>query len=361
LIVLCLGLQGSASTWTFNVVRDLLAASGEPVLGFEATGLAAAESALGGAPAHVVIRAHNVMPGLLALLGAAEARFVLTTRDPRDSVASLCTRLGAHTASWVMEVVRSLASIWTVQQRFGLEASAYESGFHANPEAGPLLAEHLGLSLDAEDARRIAARWSLDRVKALIASPAVRWQPGNRRFRFDPDSGFNEAHIGDGRVGKWVDNLPANEAFLVNRAFQDCCDPHFGLRPGNKVRFSEALFCPPALGDEVDPGKAEALGTCIIRHCYLAVGTWRVAIRGSVPLGNEPRWLNIFVGGQRCHNYMVASSSGEHESERHIETEFTLNQKVHEHMVEVWLQDSTRAALDPGRNCALEMEAAYLQ
>jgi hypothetical protein len=59
MIVLCLGMQGSASTWTFNVVRDLVAAEAGPVQGFEATGLAVVESMLRGSPGSVVIRAHN--------------------------------------------------------------------------------------------------------------------------------------------------------------------------------------------------------------------------------------------------------------------------------------------------------------
>ena len=45
MIVLCLGMPGSASTWVFNVVRDLVAAAAGPVQGFEATSLAAVEAA----------------------------------------------------------------------------------------------------------------------------------------------------------------------------------------------------------------------------------------------------------------------------------------------------------------------------
>ncbi|MFC7692590.1 hypothetical protein ACFQY5_26455 [Paeniroseomonas aquatica] len=208
MIVLCLGMQGSASTFTFNVVRDLLAAGGGSVAGFEATGLAAVEAALRGCPDSVVVRAHTLSASLLALVAAAGGRFVVTTRDPRDCVASLRCRLGGDAACWAMDVARSLAAVGTVLQRPGIRPFAFEEGFAADPDIGPRLAAALGLSLDPQHARRVAAGWSPGKVGEVLAALARQRKPDGAGFRSDPATGFNEAHLGDGRVGKWAEVLP---------------------------------------------------------------------------------------------------------------------------------------------------------
>ena len=264
MIVLCLGMQGSASTFTFNVVRDLLAAGGGSVAGFEATGLAAVEAALRGCPDSVVVRAHTLSAPLLALVAAAGGRFVVTTRDPRDCVASLRCRLGGDAACWAMDVARSLAAVGTVLQRPGIRPFAFEEGFAADPDIGPRLAAALGLSLDPQHARRVAAGWSPGKVGEVLAALARQRKPDGAGFRSDPATGFNEAHLGDGRVGKWAEALAAGggrrDRPLLRRPGADPARPAGPAIPSASARRCSAR--PPATTTTRMPGRDPSGSRC---------------------------------------------------------------------------------------------------
>lgn len=356
MIVVCLGMPGSASTWTFNVVRDLLAVADGPVAGFEATSLAAVEAALLDYPQSLVIRAHTLSAPLLALVAAAGGRFVVTTRDPRDCVASLRGRLGGDAASWAMDVARSLAAVGTVLRRPGIAPLAFEDGFASDPETGPRLAARLGLSLDPGLARQIAAGWSPGRVRGVLASLAQREEPNAAGFRSDPATGFNEAHLGDGRVAKWADVLPPAEAAAIDRCFGALRPLQHGLGAGDTIRFGEALFSPAARADDPADTGPGPFGVPLLRFCYLAAGRWRLSLRGRLPGAELPRWLSLVVGGRRVLAHELEGGA----APCRVEASCLLEHDVHEHMIEVRLEDAAGRLPDPHRPEALELAAERL-
>lgn len=358
MIVLCLGMPGSASTWVFNVVRDLVAAVAGPVQGFEATSLAAVEAAVQGGPASFVIRAHNATPALLALVRAAGGHVVVTTRDPRDCVASLVTRLGGGAADWAMDVARSLASVGMVLGWPGQRALAFEDAITRDPETGPVLAAQLGLRLDPAEARRIAAAWSLGKVRARIAAAAALRGSTVADFGSDPATGFNSSHLGDGRVGKWADALAPAEAAAVDRAFGGLVLPQRGVRPGDAIRFGEALFSPALRRDDAEEFPPGPFGSAVMRLCYLAAGPWRLTLRGRLPGVAAPRWLSVFVGGERVRAMLLEASAPGVEQE--VALSFLLDHRGHEDMIEVWLETPLGGLPDPRRPGALELGAARL-
>ena len=358
MIVLCLGMQGSASTWVFNVVRDLVAAAAGPVQGFEATSLAAVEAALQGNPASLVIRAHNATPALLALVRAAGGHVVLTTRDPRDCVASLVTRLGGGAADWAMDVARSLASVGVVLGWPGQRALAFEDAVTCDPATGPALAAQLGLGLDPAESRRIAAGWSLGKVRARIAAAAALRGSQAAGFGSDPETGFNSSHLGDGRVGKWADTLAPAEAAAVDRAFGGLAWPQRGVRPGDVIRFGEALFSPGVRQDDAAEFPPGPFGSPALRFCYLAAGPWRLTLRGRLPGVAASRWLSLFVAGRRV-QALLLEASPEGESQE-VALSLLLDHRGHEDMIEAWLETPLGGLPDPRRPGALELAAERL-
>lgn len=357
MIVLCLGMPGSASTWVFNVVRDLVTAAAGPVQGFEATSLAAVEAALWGSPGSVVIRAHNASPALLALVRAAGGQVVLTTRDPRDCVASLVTRLGGGAADWAMDVARSLASVGMALCWPGQRVLAFEAAVTGDPATGPALAAQLRLGLDPAESRRIAAGWSLGKVRERVAAAALRGSPV-AGFGSDPETGFNARHLGDGRIGKWADALAPAEAAAVDRAFGGLARPQRGIKPGDILRFGEALFSPGVRQDDAAEFPPGPFGSPVLRLCFLAAGPWRLRLRGRLPGVAAPRWLSLFVAGRRVQALLLeASPEG---GSQEVALSFPLDHRGHEDMIEVWLETPLGGLPDPRRPGALELEAARL-
>ena len=95
MIVATIGLHGSASTWMFNVVRELiLAARGEGAVlscyADEPEQLPTEAARTGKA---LVVKSHHGSAALDAWLEAERAPLFLSIRDPRDAAISMSQRL----------------------------------------------------------------------------------------------------------------------------------------------------------------------------------------------------------------------------------------------------------------------------
>lgn len=109
-VVATIGLQGSASTWVFNVVRELMIASfGQSQISAVFTEeLGQLPSVVSQVGQHVLVKSHSGTPDLDAWLRAVEAEIVLSIRDPRDAAISMSQRFNApleRTAGWLAGIV----------------------------------------------------------------------------------------------------------------------------------------------------------------------------------------------------------------------------------------------------------------
>lgn len=234
-LVLTVGVHGSASTWTYNVARELLAAA----FGAEAIAVCFANTlddllaeprALG---RRVVCKTHG-FPRLDVFAHVAQARLIATVRDPRDAVLSLMQRFGSP-----LEVaVRGLAQDCTYAAwcaAAGHPVLRYEDRFFEQPAAVQLIARHLGVAVSEADMARIFAAYRTDAVRALAASvpdlPAERLVSDGRTFQFDRVTQIHRTHIGDGRVGKWRERFDAAAQAELSRVFAPFL-ARFGYPPG---------------------------------------------------------------------------------------------------------------------------------
>ena len=222
-LVLTLGLRGSASTWSYNVARELMAAA------FGADAVAACfanrlEDLLNdrGTPGRRVVCKTHGFAALDVFAHLAQARVIATVRDPRDAVLSLIERFGASPEAAVRGVAQGCA--WAEWCRAsGHLVLRYEDRFFDAPDSVRRVARHLGLRVTAADRARIFAAWRTDAVRSFAAGvaelPAARVVRDGGVYLFDRVTQIHRTHIGDGRSGKWRERFDAPTQAELTRLF----------------------------------------------------------------------------------------------------------------------------------------------
>jgi hypothetical protein len=109
-VVMTTGLHGSASTWVFNVARELMIATfgAEAVLSFFAETPTSLLAYPGVSGRHIVCKTHR-RADLPTSASEGAAAVIVTVRDPRDCVFSLMGRFGSGFAV----SVRAIANVNT--------------------------------------------------------------------------------------------------------------------------------------------------------------------------------------------------------------------------------------------------------
>jgi hypothetical protein len=90
----------------------------------------------------------------------------------------------------------------------------YEDGFIGNPDVFDAIASRLGSVSAAQERQRILSSLTPDAVKSTIDALCASGVISASRSR-DPETGWRRDHIGDGRVGKYVDLLSDVQQGLV--------------------------------------------------------------------------------------------------------------------------------------------------
>lgn len=208
-VIATVGLHGSASTWVFNVVRELLIASvGEAdVLAFYAEHASELPDAVTrGLHRHVVVKSHHGSPDLDAWLAVAQAPIVVSIRDPRDACLSMAQRFSARidvAARWLADDCRRVLRLAARNPAL----LRYEDRFFEDPAAVGALAHALGVSVSPADRATITARYRTEAVRSfaerLAELPPDRVTVVGSSHLMDPVTQIHGLHIGDTRSGKW--------------------------------------------------------------------------------------------------------------------------------------------------------------
>jgi len=217
-IVITIGVHGSASTWVFNVARELMIAAfgAEQVLTFFSDNPAEVIGKRELLGRRAVWKSHHGGPNWDVFAWLSGARVVLSVRDPRDAALSLVERFG-------MELGPALKGIGDDCRRAlqcaaaGCPVLRYEDHYFEEPATVAHLARAIGVEVSAATCARIFDTYRTDAVRAFAAGleglPDERrsGSPGN--FLHDRVTQIHHTHIGDGRVGKWRERIdPAQHA-----------------------------------------------------------------------------------------------------------------------------------------------------
>jgi hypothetical protein len=213
----CLGMYASASTWLYNVVRQLaeVAQPGQQVRTHFASGRLN-EAALA-QPGFHIIKTHEISDdaAVQALTRRAD-KILVTIRDPRDAVTSLILYHGHSFENALPLVTQAM----TLCARMAADNRAmllhYESGFFGDERTLERIAAHLDLTVPKADRRRIFAALQRGQVESFIAGmPRL---PGVLQDRvsgdlLDPQTHWHTHHAGrSGEVGRWRRLLTSAQA-----------------------------------------------------------------------------------------------------------------------------------------------------
>lgn len=213
--VLCVGVYGSASTWTYNLCRlllltrypvDRLAAcySEQPLT----DGLLPADP---GAPvvrrwSAIVVKVHDGSEEAAQLIESGRVRTVITVRDPRDGLTSVMQRFRWSFTEALDHLLQNVRFVDRILQRQPSLILRYEDGFMHRRETVARLAEFLDLPLASDHVHRIYQELSRDRIEtftqrlSLADSGVGRNSAGNL---YHTETHWHQGHFGDGKIGKW--------------------------------------------------------------------------------------------------------------------------------------------------------------
>ncbi len=215
-----IGLHGSASTWVFNVIRELMiAAHGEDqvVAGYADTLDKLPE---GYGEKHLVLKSHHGSPEMDDWLSTQKARMFLSIRDPRDASISMAQRFKAPLQQSARWIANDCARLERLAPR-GHPVLRYEDSFFDRPEAINILCTILNLEITEATQAKIFARYRTEAVRAFAATLATL--PAERvamvgDFTMDKVTQILSPHIGDGTTGKWR-GLPEQVQTELTRFF----------------------------------------------------------------------------------------------------------------------------------------------
>lgn len=226
-LVATIGMHASASTWVFNVVRELLIAvvGDAQVLTFYADKLTQLPDQIAHAGRHLVIKSHHGSAPLDDWLATARAPIFLSVRDPRDACVSMSQRFKTplnHTVRWIANDCNRLLRL-APQGHLLLR---YEDRFFDDLAIAERLAHALGLRVAPEVIEVIFARYRTEAVRSFAQRlgelPPERLTPV-ASVMMDRVTQILGPHIGDGRSGKWRD-LPGPAQAELTRLFAPFLD-----------------------------------------------------------------------------------------------------------------------------------------
>jgi hypothetical protein len=223
MIIWCLGLYASASTWVFNAIREVAGPGAKTYFSSGQLNIAAFAPGL----VHIV-KTHEVDDAATeATLKARADRIIVTIRDPRDAVASLMQYHGhefERALAHVNNAFRLCAAMATDKRALVMP---YENKFFEAPATILTLAAHCGLALAPGQAERVFNALRREAVEQHIS--ALPTLPGvlidrNSGDMLDPKTHWHTHHKGrTGQMGRWKGFLSPEQVQAVQTKLADCC------------------------------------------------------------------------------------------------------------------------------------------
>ena len=208
--ILGVGMFSSASTWLVNVAMALLRAVGAPDvrLHFADSWAEWPDPSVAGT---LVVKSHHADTAMLNYAALHEVPVLISLRDPCDAAASLVARFDSppvEAAGWVVASYAACARALAVRRHLVLRYEERSLGGLTGVRA---IARHLGVALTPEQLAGVAQTHAPSRIKAYIRSLHETGVFDDRpaSAQWDAATHWHPNHVGDGRVGKYSDILPA--------------------------------------------------------------------------------------------------------------------------------------------------------
>jgi hypothetical protein len=168
-LVLCTGMRRSGSTWSFNVVKQLLARTSSAVQS-GAGDLGDLLRRQGAACEHVIFKTHAPEELGRALIKQRACRTVFTYREPLDSILSGMETFGDPLDTQIDGVKNDLDVMRFQVEAGGVLCVWYGDIVERTHEVVQAIADYLALALPADAVADVATMLSRDNVRRVIAA-----------------------------------------------------------------------------------------------------------------------------------------------------------------------------------------------
>ncbi|WP_152639890.1 sulfotransferase domain-containing protein [Sphingobium bisphenolivorans] len=216
-IVLCAGLPRSSSTWLYNVVISLYRTKYEVTGIFSDIYLEDFDN-FDFYKRKLVIKSHSPSKELVDYVISRNGKIFASVRDPRDCVVSLMQAFKFTKEQAISMLEHSCDAIYSTlssQCDFILRYEDYvdKSDIVVN------LARELSCELSEQCAHAIAADFSASKVRSEIATLEAQGiiNSSNPAESWTKESHWHPNHIGDGKVGKYIDELSDLDNFIISK------------------------------------------------------------------------------------------------------------------------------------------------
>ena len=325
MIISCLGMQSSASTWVYNVVRAILKASDIEHAAFMGETFGDLRKADTFGHRRAVIKAHRFEGGMTKLIQLAGRKLIISVRDPRDATASLVQRFGASVNNCAATTNRSIANIYSIAALADHICFYYDDYFSESVENVAKICAYLELPLPDSTIGAIFEKYKADSVRSFIAT--IDGLPSDQKISesdndvADRDTQFHKNHMTDMKTGKWTSVFAGDDMRSLDGLFRGYAQllERRGLGSGDVssdsidegellIEFDSRLFCPV---DRID-GYTRRLSPA---ECLSGLG-FRLLQFVFLPHGNFAFDLHVEVAEKpirivACQNgEIIASSKG---------------------------------------------------
>jgi hypothetical protein len=218
-----IGLYSSASTWVYNVLRELmLAQHGEDrVFSIYSDSVATVIGEPRALGRYVVWKIHLGEPAWDVFAQFADPTVLLTVRNPRDAILSLVNRFNTGIGLATNAIIRCCNRV--AQCKGNHPILRYEDRFFETADSVRRIAEYIGVAVPDTVIDAIFGRYSTEGVRALAeqveALPADRLTGDPAIDCYDSMTQIHRGHIGDGRVGKWQHQLSEEQQRALTAHF----------------------------------------------------------------------------------------------------------------------------------------------
>lgn len=234
--VWCLGMYASASTWLFNVARQIL--QDDQGTEVRTVFVSGKEQSIpsDGPEAVTLIKSHEIGTEARILdIARRSSTILISVRDPRDAVVSLMQAHGYDFEPALNYVERSARLCMEFNQDSRAKLFRYETGFFEDTGTIEAVANHLAIQLANDKIQKI-----YDSLTRPEVEKHIRQMPQMTNVLKSAGSGdlldvktqWHSHHAGrNGEIGKWKRILAAQQAAEVERRLsfhlERLCDPLF--------------------------------------------------------------------------------------------------------------------------------------
>lgn len=271
MLIFCPGIQRSGSTWAFNVVRALTAITGESWSSVFASDSIDLANKVQDWNQNLIIKMHRVDAPTARIISLTSSPCIMTWRDPRDALVSASNAIASDLPSTFQAIAADCASFVSL-----LDANPphllliYENDFTATEATIKDIASALKIPASTDEIRSIFNSLTRENILRSIAEWSDdQIDQGTFITQVDLATHWHKDHIGDGKVGKWSEQLPSDWMRFADAAFRGIHEYVCGKTPQLVMR------CPPEL---LEPKNTEA-GELIRASLFaLPSGNWEMTI-----------------------------------------------------------------------------------